>query len=304
MWGRILMCLRPMNKLLSVIIAALLSSIILVATAKEPQEEPPVDWYDIEVIIFRHHDLNALSHEKWKRDPGTPAIRSAKELLPPLPENLSKAHSDKLKSPLAYLQLREDQYQLTDKYQQLLDTEGYDPLIHIAWRQPGLGPDEAVAVHIHGGSNESKVPEENGQGEHTGETKVEAAMPIPTDAAASGVEGPPAPFIDGTIKLIRKRFLHVEADFLYRAPYIDTPANHLTREQWPQAFRLTESRRMRSREIHYLDHPMFGILILATPYEAPEVTVTDETAPTTLKGQKPAKRILQEKDPLSGTIRR
>jgi hypothetical protein len=295
-----------MNKLLSVLLVALLTTAAMAATAKEIQEEPAVDWYDIEVIIFRHHDLAALTHEKWKRDPGTPAIRSAKELLPPLPENLSKAHSDKLKAPLAYLQLREDQYQMMDKFEQLQDAEGYDPLIHIAWRQPGLGPDDAVAVHIHGGVNGSAVAKEAADGEDgSGNTPEETAVtPVVEDQSEPGVEGPPAPFIDGTIKLIRKRFLHVEADFLYRAPYIDDPANHLSREQWPQAFRLTESRRMRSRELHYLDHPMFGILILATPYVAPEPAATEEAAAVSQKGAKPPKRVLQEKDPLSGTIRR
>jgi hypothetical protein len=301
------MCLRPMNKLLSAIIAALLCTVAMAAQAKETQEEQPIDWYDIEVIIFSHHDLNALTHEKWKRDPGTPDIRSAKELLPPLPENLSKAHSEKLKAPLAYLQLREDQYQLNDKFEQLQEAKGYDPLIHIAWRQPGLGPDDAVAVHIHGGVNGTAAAKEDDEGEGAA-TEAPPAEAVETPAteelADTGVEGPPAPFIDGTIKLIRKRFLHVEADFLYRAPYIDDPANRLTREQWPQAFRLTESRRMRSRELHYLDHPMFGILIIATPYEPPEPPAEEATTTAVQKNPKAPKRILQEKDPLSGTIRR
>jgi hypothetical protein len=289
-----------MNKLLSISIAALLCILTTAAMAKEDPQEQPLDWYDVEVIIFRHHDLNALSHEKWKRDPGTPDIRDARELLPPLPETLSKVHSEKLKQPLAFLQLGEDQYRLDDKLEALQNTDGYDPLIHIAWRQPGLGPDDAVAIHVHGGVHgvraHAETPtDENGS---TPETQT-----TPADAEEEpGLEGPPAPYIDGTIKLIRKRFLHVEADILYRAPYIDDPANPLTREQWPQAFRLTESRRMRSRELHYLDHPMFGILIVATPYEPPK---PDQDAAENEGDKGTQTRVLKEKkDPLSGTIRR
>lgn len=39
----------------------------------------------------------------------------------------------------------------------------------------------------------------------------------------------------------------------------------------PQLFslRIQEHRRMRSTEVHYLDHPLVGMLILATPYEIP-----------------------------------
>lgn len=297
-----------MNKLLTTATALLLCTVTMAAMAKETEEEAPLDWYDVEVIIFRHHDLQALSHEKWKRDPGTPDIRDARELLPPLPENLSKVHSDKLKQPLAFLQLRDDQYRLNDKLEELQQAEGYEPLIHIAWRQPGLGPDDAVAVHIHGGVH-GGIKAEPVEGESAGPDQAsgtEENSPPVTEAVEepaedTGVEGPPAPYIDGTIKLIRKRFLHVEADFLYRAPYIDDPANPLTREQWPQAFRLTESRRMRSRELHYLDHPMFGILIIATPYELPSPPEAEN--PTATSG--PAKRELTEKKPpLSGTVRR
>jgi len=298
-----------MNKLLTSATALLLCTVTMAAVAKETQEEAPLDWYDVEVIVFRHHDLEALSHEKWKRDPGTPDIRDARELLPPLPENLSKVHSDKLKQPLAFLQLRDDQYTLDDKVEELQQAEGYEPLIHIAWRQPGLGPDDAVAVHIHGGVH-GGIKVEAAQGENaeadkpvegeSGPTQVDA---VQEPAEDTGVEGPPAPYIDGTIKLIRKRFLHVDADFLYRAPYIDDPANPLTREQWPQAFRLTESRRMRSRELHYLDHPMFGILIIATPYEPPVEPEGEKSSSASASA--PAKRVLTEKkDPLSGTVRR
>jgi len=301
-----------MNKLLTAAIAVLLCSVNMAAMAKETQEEAPLDWYDVEVIVFRHHDLEALSHEKWKRDPGTPDIRDARELLPPLPENLSKVHSDKLKQPLAFLQLRDDQYRLNDKLEELQQAEGYEPLIHIAWRQQGLGPDDAVAVHIHGGVHggikaEAATEGEDGaaaKGPDAAEDGTVAAETDEEQAGDAGVEGPPAPYIDGTIKLIRKRFLHVDADFLYRAPYIEDPANRLTREQWPQAFRLTESRRMRSRELHYLDHPMFGILIIATPYEAPVAAEADNASPASDQA-KPAPRVLTEKkDPLSGTIRR
>ena len=37
-----------------------------------------------------------------------------------------------------------------------------------------------------------------------------------------------------------------------------------------QPFRLIDSRRMRSGELHYVDHPAFGVLALATPYVPPE----------------------------------
>jgi len=39
---------------------------------------------------------------------------------------------------------------------------------------------------------------------------------------------------------------------------------------------IDESRRMRSNELHYLDHPLFGMIIKITPYEAPIPEITEE----------------------------
>jgi len=36
--------------------------------------------------------------------------------------------------------------------------------------------------------------------------------------------------------------------------------------------RLKQQRRMRSKEIHYFDHPRFGVVALITPYKSPQAT--------------------------------
>ncbi|MBD3671253.1 MAG: hypothetical protein HUJ29_10800, partial [Gammaproteobacteria bacterium] len=146
-----------MNKYLLLAAAALfgITSIHAQETGEKAEE---LDWYDIEIIVFEHHDLEALGREKWKRDPGTPELRESQELLPPLPEKLSDAHDSKLKAALAFLQLRDEELRLTEKFDQLREAVGYAPLLHIAWRQPGLGPEEARKVHLHGGVNWTLVP--------------------------------------------------------------------------------------------------------------------------------------------------
>lgn len=63
-------------------------------------------------------------------------------------------------------------------------------------------------------------------------------------------EGPEAP-IQGTAKVSVSRFLHLNLDLLLR--------------QGGRSYRMTASRRMRSSELHYLDHPLFGALVLITP---------------------------------------
>lgn len=53
--------------------------------------------------------------------------------------------------------------------------------------------------------------------------------------------------LEGTIKLHKKKYLHVKTDLLYTGQY--------------GAAHLKQSRRLKSKQLHYLDHPLFGILI-------------------------------------------
>lgn len=62
--------------------------------------------------------------------------------------------------------------------------------------------------------------------------------------------------IDGTVKLHRARYLHLSADLIL-FPEFDLS----------NLFRLYQSRRMRSNELHYFDHPVFGVLSKVTPVE-------------------------------------
>ena len=80
--------------------------------------------------------------------------------------------------------------------------------------------------------------------------------------------------------MYRTRYLHFEADLIYFRPRPDAEVpKELPTEEMDEAlyltdkaiipthFRLTESRRMRSRKIHYLDHPLFGVVVEIRPFE-------------------------------------
>lgn len=59
--------------------------------------------------------------------------------------------------------------------------------------------------------------------------------------------------VDGVVKVDRSRYLHLQPDLLLKRS-----------AQSPQ-YRLQQSRRMRSKQLHYLDHPQFGILAIIRP---------------------------------------
>lgn len=67
--------------------------------------------------------------------------------------------------------------------------------------------------------------------------------------------------LKGLFHLYVARYLHSKIELQYAS---NDTSN--------QTISLTQSRRMRSKEVHYLDHPMIGALIRILPYEHPLTT--------------------------------
>jgi hypothetical protein len=63
----------------------------------------------------------------------------------------------------------------------------------------------------------------------------------------------PTAGLSGRMALTRGRFLHLALDMTFQAP------------EDPQRFSLRQTRRMRSNERHYIDHPKFGVVALVVP---------------------------------------
>lgn len=81
-----------------------------------------------------------------------------------------------------------------------------------------------------------------------------AAFPVHI-ATDNQVENEDSSYIEGGITLVMSRYLHISGNLMFykqgKDGYVPYPVNF--------------DRRMRSREIHYIDHPMISILVLATP---------------------------------------
>jgi hypothetical protein len=89
------------------------------------------------------------------------------------------------------------------------------------------------------------------------QTARDRAQAAPFPVNATGDE------LDGTVTLVRERFLHLNVDLVLQSTYS-----------------LDEKRRLRSGERHYFDHPMFGVIAEVNPYVPPEpATPASETAP-------------------------
>lgn len=64
--------------------------------------------------------------------------------------------------------------------------------------------------------------------------------------------------VNGTVALRRGRYLHADVDLVF--------------SKKSATARLTQTRRLRNNELHYLDHPLFGVLISVAPLPTPAAT--------------------------------
>ncbi len=234
-----------------------------------------------------------------------------------IPETEDVAASPRL-LPRAFQLIAPEELRLTDAWKSLEKSGAYRPLLHIGWVQPGFPAEEARLVHVRNdnaalGAITVNADADAAAGEGTPEETVPTFDGGVGDAPSLSsridfARDPSRVALDGTLRVHRARYLHVQADLLYYRPVegdggappsnLNDPATipapdssdtayieQLLAEEdvTPRLFRLTESRRMRSRELHYLDHPLFGVLVEAWPVELPELpaeaplpTETDE----------------------------
>jgi len=236
-------------------------------------------WYEIEVIVFANTQQKGLDTETWPNNPPMRSFSQVVALEPPqggirpdLPEFAKADFANARASGLAgvvpepFAFLPSNLLQLNGIKRKLQSDSRYQVLLHVAWRQPTLSPQSAPPVFVYSGMENPGV---NSGLVNTGMQMV----------------GPQSVKLYGLIRLSVSRYLHVETDLHYRAPvtqqeYVleqssgffggSEAVEKLVQRNVLLDFRLHESRRMRSKEIHFFDHPMFAAIIVVSPYEFPK----------------------------------
>lgn len=127
-------------------------------------------------------------------------------------------------------------------------SNSYRPLLHWRWIQPGWERSRARLLHVQVPAG-SALPLTQPSAQAS-KLEMQRLRDLTDPSAVTGVG---LPLLDGTVSLSRARFLHLAADLIYVDPATGIPVQ------------LKESRRMRSNELHYLDHPRFGVLVQVTP---------------------------------------
>jgi hypothetical protein len=133
--------------------------------------------------------------------------------------------------------LPETAHRLRAEWDALRRSAQYRPLAYLAWRQDVLDRQQAI--------------------------------PLDLPVNEAGTENA---YVDGSVRVAVERYLHLYLDLQLHTPMMARDAG-LADYEIPE-FRLREQRRMRSKEVHYFDHPRFGVMALITPYEAIEAKET------------------------------
>ena len=196
-------------------------------------------WYQVEVIIFDRLTPDA-GGEQWR---DTPFI---------LPDDPVDPRAAEALQPAPYRLLPPPRHRLGGIYNVLRREAEYQPLLHLSWQQPAAT---------------------GGQARH-----VRLRHPAPDSAAAPATEEPmfieqlirPRPEIDGAIRIRGGFYLHADID-LSRFRVIPPankipPAPPVYEAAGPEAtqktrLELKETRRIKLNEIHYFDHPMYGVIL-------------------------------------------
>lgn len=221
------------------------------------------NWYQVEVLLFERRGPTAS--EYWRLDQ-RPALAPANAIHPGADGAVLPEQADTIDQHAARLGawrfLPAESRILVDMLGRMERSGSFRVLYHQAWRQPVRARNEAFPLYLQG-EDMIAVATDPATREAPLDFGLPPLQPSATDGSeASGISTAPAqtmqPALQGMLRLHLSRYLHVEPDiWLARRDADNTP-------YW---VRINQNRRMRSEELHYIDHPLFGMLLRLTPWQ-------------------------------------
>ncbi len=212
-------------------------------------------WYQVEVIVFENLQADA-DGESWPVTPGYPdtdlavdiyaeepdialqePLPTATPVVDPALETVVDAQSGTapaaVEAPVTYRQLAPEQLRIANIFSRMKRSANYRPLLHLAWYQSGEEEVSSQSVRVMLNSVQDPNSINNQQ------------------------------ILDGTVKMRKSRFIHMDVDLAYFLPADMATLNGT--QTYASLVRMQESRKMRLNELHYLDHPLFGVVVYVSP---------------------------------------
>jgi len=244
-------------------------------------------WYQFEVILFTYTNPKYTETESWPDKTGSPEYNNALAIITDNNTNTSKpgqlpTFSDPRMQRKNFKQLDDKQLILKKEAKAIQRSSLRKLISHTGWLQTVHAKNKSSPVIFKiGNQYTTLVPDPDNIIIATTDRSVPTIPDVKqTDSDLSTVitDGNSSNFtpmipqivkqLDGAITVSVGRYLHVWTDLLFRRP-ISSPGLIETDPEYTllETFRYLDHRRMRSRELHYIDNPSFGILIYALPYK-------------------------------------
>ena len=280
---------RYVTCLFTLSIALFFAQNVIAEDTLDSTGEDAKQFYDVEIIVFK----NISVPRGRELNLPTPSPSKTEQTL-----DLSDPDSIQKHLQQGFSNLQQGELRLLDIVKQIIRSSRYQLLTHTGWRQPGLETAESIPVWIKGGSIFGR-----------GYSSIDQQEPAPMEQQ---LQKPPLPVyniddtnsninparangefyeLEGRIIITLSRYLHTQANLVLRKPASlqnlversdDVPEEdeiNTIEGRRLLNYGLNEKRRMRSKKLHYLDNPQFGMLILITPYEKPEIKTVVDTTP-------------------------
>ena len=259
-----------------------------------PATAADTPWYQVEIVVFAQGGQAAWHRDNWREEGPPPLAENTVELLVGSNPGAGAAGSARRH---AFRTLSASGLGLGGAVSRLERSDEYTVLLHVGWLQPGFSNQDAPAVHL------------------------SASRSFAPDGRFDVADGQG---IDGTVRLWRRRFLHMDVDLAFgdiegwrqrvagEAGHADRPNDRAGAPQETRAgrgpgmtaptsgsdprstgnvsapgpglagtgteaesrsdagerlrvVRLVRNLRLEAGGLHYVDHPLFGTLVLAKP---------------------------------------
>lgn len=219
--------------------------------ANEPEKPEPARerWYQVEIIVFSRGE-NTYQKESWPKN-----IQLA------YPSNLVALKPADAIDANGFVQLKSGDRQLNAQAASIAKNGSYTLLFHQAWRQ--LINSNNQSILINGGKTYSGHQELEGTIDlHLGQylqlqTNLWFTQFVSAQAATAADSGwPELPAIPSGELGNGEMRISLNSD---------QPADYISR----RTVKINQQRGLRAGEVHYIDHPLLGIIIKIVPYDAP-----------------------------------
>lgn len=225
--------------------------------------------YQVEVIVFKYLTPPEGQEETWPRDPKLPTLSNAINLQAqttaaathqttpedmnahPMPASNTNSDTSTVDlSKITYHYLPSSAFHLSPQETALIGSKQYQVLLHTAWLQTTSA---APTIHLFGGM----VFDSQG---NPIQMKVSRYQPNADSANTPGAQWE----LDGTLQVNKDQYYTAKTNLVL------TTINPPAKSSWFESkqnrpiftrYVMKDTQRMKENELHYFDHPRFGVLI-------------------------------------------